>query len=147
MKIIAYGQLNQQQEVELPFKEYLEQYSSKTTIPEKEEIKVISKIYQTIKYLYDRKGSMNLPPYIEPYKKTQLSVIKIKHSDLLIRIAFFTTEDEIVLLEVMDKPKYYDKAKKKQIDKKIESFLKEAEKNLIDYLANKIGVDITEEFN
>ncbi|MDM8566877.1 hypothetical protein QUF74_14640 [Candidatus Halobeggiatoa sp. HSG11] len=144
MKIIAYGRLNNKQEIELPFYEYLENYAFKTS---DEKIKIISRIYQTIKYLYEHKGSMNLPPYIEPYKKTELSVIKIKYSNILIRIAFFTIEDEIVLLEAMDKPKFYDKAKKKKIDREIQLFLDKAEENLTNYMENKIGVDITQEFN
>lgn len=151
MNIICYAFLNSEVELEAPFLNYLESYKSptiettrETTRQKSKRIKQISNIYTHIKYLKDHKGSYHLPPKIESYKGRQsIGIIKISEDKRLIRIAFCTINHEIILLNVIDKPKRYEKALKKKIDQSIQEFLDRAESCREDYLNNQLKIELT----
>jgi hypothetical protein len=131
-----------------PFHEYMERYAAPPDSNEEEQQKTkrekqVAHIQESIKHVWDHNGAMNLPPTVEPYKNRKISIIKIKLADCLVRIAFYTIKNEMILLAAMDKPKRYEKASKNKIDKEIQQFLNEAEQNLEIYLKTYQGIDIT----
>jgi hypothetical protein len=63
-----------------------------------------------------------------------VGILKISESGGLVRIAFFVKRgNTIILLDAMDKPKLYEKAKKAQVDKKIDRFLDRVERYRADH--------------
>jgi len=130
-----------------PFLEYLQTYTplaEESSAQTENRVKQITHIKDSIKYLWEHNGAMNLPPLIEPYKNRKVSIIKIRLSQKLLRIAFTTIKGEIILLEAVEKPKRYENATKNKVDRKIQQFLDDAEELLELYLKEHNGIDITD---
>jgi hypothetical protein len=145
-QIKAYGFENKSTKViEIPFFEYLEKYAilpQDTVLQREKKRKQVANIYTHLQYLADHKGSYYLPPIIEAYKQRKVGMVKINEANCLIRIAFFTTQDKIIVLDVLEKPKRYEKAKKQQVDKAIQEFLDKTEHYMRDYQSHPISVPI-----
>lgn len=142
MKLLCYARENG----EVPFLEYMMKYESKESDSEKEieqKAKHILHIKDVLIYLYEHKGSYNLA-ITEQYKKRDFGILKIKEGKSLIRIGFYTiVGEEIVLLDVYDKPnKYGNFAKGKNVNKIIQEALDTFEAYKEDYLKNRMSVPI-----
>jgi hypothetical protein len=148
IKLISYAKAGTDNTLESPYLEYLEQYAIDTTI--NENIDKLTKIYEHLRYLLAQQGVSHYPPKIEHYKDRQVSVLKINEFDPLLRIAFYTIEQDaeiiILLLNVIEKPKHYSGALKQRVDADIQLFLDLAEQNLADFLTTGQGIDITAEY-
>ena len=106
-------------------------------------MKQLANIEAHLKYLFEYNGSYDQPPLIQKYKNTNIGILKIKESSNLARIAFFTKRDKkIILLDVIDKPKLYEKGKKQKVDKMIEKFLDQGEFYRQDYIKNNISLPL-----
>lgn len=129
-------------ELEAPFLEYLEKYALKnrdTKKKKEQKVKQLMNVKAHLEFLVDNKGKYDLPPIVKKYRKQNIGIIKIKESNKLVRIAFFTKSgNAIVLLGAMNKPKLYEKSKKQKVDKMIEKFLDQMEANRLDYLNKKL---------
>jgi hypothetical protein len=138
-----YGFKNQQDEIEIPFAEYMEKYTLIGCSPSEElkRTKQVMNIKAHIDYLIDNNGIYNLPDKIQQYVDRSFGILKIKEGKALIRIAFVTIPNEsVVLLNATDKPALYDKAKKLRVDKHIQLFLDESENYRNDYLKNNLTI-------
>ena len=146
MKMVCYAFQNKNKELEVPFLEYLEKYNIKERDSDKKKnlkLKQLANIEAHLQYLFENNGSYDQPPLIQKYKNTNIGILKIKESSNLVRIAFFTKRDKkIILLDVIDKPKLYEKGKKQKVDKMIEKFLDQSEFYRQDYIKNNISLPL-----
>lgn len=144
LSVEIYGFENEQGEIELPFAEYMEKYvlvKDDSDTEKARKVKQIMNIKAHINYLIENKGSYNLPEKSQLYIDRDVAVFKIKEGRTLIRIAFITIPNKcIVLLNATDKPALYDKAKKSQVDKHIQSFLDDSENYRDDFLKNRLSI-------
>ena len=147
MKIVCYAFKNQDNKMEASFLEYPEKYSFGKNDSEKDKLnknKKLGNIKMYLEYLKNKKGFYNIPPIVQKYHNHSISILKIKESTKLVRIAFFTKSgDKIILLNAIDKPKLYEKGIKKKINKKIAKFLIQAERYMKDYLKNNLFLQLT----
>ena len=146
MKILCYAFQNQKGELEAPFLEYLEKYSISDLDSEKQKdlkTKKLMNIKAHLEHLIDNKGKYNIPSIVQKYKEKEIGILKIKESGNLVRIAFFTQiEDTIILLDAFDKPKLYEKQKKKKINTFIQKFLNKAEEFKSDYITKTLSIPL-----
>ena len=139
MELVVYVFRRQNNEIESPLLKYLQKY----VISEKDNVQKIEKkhkrlanIEMHLKYLRNNKGKFNIPPLVQKYTGFNIGILKIKEGKILIRISFFVYQDKIIILDVIEKPKLYEKAKKKLVDKIIYKFLNKSEKYKQDCLKN-----------
>lgn len=146
MKIICYAYKTDQNELESPFLEYLEQYALQAKDSEKkkeQKVKRIMNIKAHLEHLLNHRGNYNLPPLVEQYRERNVGILKIKGPDNLLRIAFFTVVDDvIVILNAIDKPKLHEKQKKQKVDAMIETFLDQADDYRKQFLQNKYSIPL-----
>ncbi|MEN8219029.1 MAG: hypothetical protein ABFS56_22190 [Pseudomonadota bacterium] len=142
MKLVCYARKND----EVPFLEYMAKYELLDSDSDKErerKAKHILHIKDVLIYLYQHKGSYNLP-MTEQYKGREIGILKIKEGKTLVRIGFYTIlEEKIILLGVFDKPnKYGNKAKGKGVNKMIQEALDTFEVYKDDHMKNLKSVPI-----
>jgi hypothetical protein len=88
-------------------------------------------------YLIEQKGNCDCF-----YIGRKVEILKIRQGKTLIRIAFTKiSENIILLLDAIEKPDFYEKAKKLKVDKHIQRFLNRSEKYMDDYLINEFSID------
>lgn len=138
MKFVCYAFINEKNELQSPFLEYLEKYSLSTKDSDSDcelKVKRITNIKVHLDHLLQNNGRYHLPPLAAQYRNTEIGILKIKEGKSLVRIAFFTRiGEEIILLGAFDKPNLYEKGKKKKIDRFIQNFLHKVERYRKDYL-------------
>ena len=102
--------------------EYLEKNYYKNNEIDKKNIKKIAHIDATIQHIADSGGKYNQPPISQLYQNRKVGVMKISEKEKLIRIAFWAKiNHQMVILNIKDKPKLYEKMVKKKVDKKIQN--------------------------
>lgn len=153
MKIRCYAFSNVDNELEVPFLEYLE----KNFLPREESektrekrVKHIINVREHIKHLAVKKGIYNSPPLVKAYKCpkvgdiTEIGILKIKEGKILISVGFitFTDRDEIVIFDAFDKPVMYEKAKKRKIEKIEDEFVESIRNQIEDYLKNGYALPV-----
>lgn len=120
-----------------PVKTFLAQYalsSAKTEQQRERRAKVAVFIDQTIHFIAEHRGRP-IPPSALPLRGYPFQEMRIKDSSNLIRILYFCYHQEtLVLLHAFEKPDYYDKAKKKKVEKEIYLALEQAYNNYQDYI-------------
>ena len=144
---MCYAFRNENGQLEAPFLEYLEKYALTDRDSKKKKtikLKQLANVESHLDYLAEHGGRYDLPPLAEKYKNRNFGILKIKESARLVRIVFFTkVGSKIVLLDTMDKPKLYEKARKQKVDRMIEKFLDQAEQNRQDYIKNNLSLPLT----
>ncbi|MEK7072517.1 MAG: type II toxin-antitoxin system RelE/ParE family toxin [Patescibacteria group bacterium] len=120
-----------------PVKTFLAQYalsSAKTEQQREHRAKAAIFIDQTIRFIAEHRGRP-IPPSARPLRGYPFHEMRIKDSNNLIRILYFCYHQEtLVLLYAFDKPDYYDKAKKKKVEKEFYLALEQAYSNYQDYI-------------
>jgi len=146
MDLFCYAFKNNKGELESPFLEYLEKYAIEKTDSEEKKRKKVKKIMNIkahLEYLFTNNGKYDLPPIVQKYKNREIGILKIKESDKLIRIAFFTKIDkQIIFLNAFDKPKLYEKGKKQKVDKMIEKILDQVENFKLNFLKDIVYIPL-----
>jgi hypothetical protein len=147
MSLICYAFENNNHELEAPFLEFLGEYAiEKGDSGAQRELKVkrLMNIKAHLNYLLENEGRYNLAPLVQKYHGRNFGILKIKEAERLIRIAFYTPNPQtIVLLNVMVKPKRYEKRMKLKVDKQINSFLNKSHLYLHDFTKNKCFINLT----
>jgi hypothetical protein len=135
--LVCYAYWNEKGELQAPFMDYLEKYAIREGDSERRKghkAKQVMNLKAHLEYLVDCGGDYNKPPFIQKYHGRSVGILKISESGGLVRIAFFVKRgNTIILLDAMDKPKLYEKAKKAQVDKKIDRFLDRVERYRADH--------------
>lgn len=124
--IFIYCKRNKKGIVEaIPFLEYI---NSAYDLRKESDLKKLIHIKAHILHIANNNAIYNQPPYAEQYRGRNIGVLKVKESEKLLRIAFYTKiNDRMIILSAKHKPKLYEKGKKQQVDKEIKKWLDEAE--------------------
>ena len=144
MNVVCYAYRDENGSLISPFMEYVDVYRAcQKDTPRQcaQKAKRLINIFQHIEFAADNNGAYFLSDIVELYKDTSIAILKMKEGDHLVRIAFFTLLGEsLVLLGAYDKPKLYEKGKKRRVDKKIKKFLLQMEEYRQDFLKNSISI-------
>ncbi len=150
MNLYYFGIYNKEtDELILPFKEYLQKYKQVEDESEKardKRIKRIINIREHLRHLKIRKGSYYIPPIVKHYRCANIDeidkfgILKIKEGKNLIRIAFITYKDKIIVFDAFDKPEKYEKKLKRKIKKIEKEFIEKIENYITYYLKNKYAI-------
>ncbi len=147
MKLKCYAFANGE-ELEAPFLEYLQQKyappGNESDRDREKRVRKIISIREHIRHLVERKGIYYIPPLMKSYKCrkigdiNEIGILKIKEGNVLVRIGFITFADrqEIIIFDAFDKPYLYEKAKKREVEKDEQKFIRNIEDYLTDYLKN-----------
>lgn len=123
-----------------PVKQFLEKYtiSSSDTVKQRaHKLKVIAFMDETIHLVANNNGRP-IPPSAQPLRGYPFHEMRIKDSSNLIRILYFSYQQGVlVLLHAFEKPDYYEKAKKKKVERVITIALEQAYNNYKDFLTYK----------
>jgi phage-related protein len=99
--------------------------------------KVAIFIDQTIHFVAEHKGRP-IPPNSQPLRGYPFHEMRIKDSSNLIRIMYFCYHQKIlVLLHSFEKPDYYEKSKKRKVEKEMHIALEQAHNNYKDFIKNQ----------
>lgn len=123
-----------------PVKQFLETYFISQNDSERQRLhkaKVVAFTNETIHLVANNKGRP-IPPSAQPLRGYPFHEMRIKDSSNLIRIMYFCYhEGTLVLLHAFQKPDYYEKAKKKKVEKEVHRALEQALVNYKDFLTHK----------
>ena len=146
MKIVCYAFKDEKGVLKSPFLKYLKKYEIKPNESEKKRLKKVNQLMNInghLLYLLENKGNYCLPPIVQKYKNQNIGILKMKEGNYLVRVAFFTVINEmIVILDAFDKPRFYEKNQKRKIAKKIKKFLNLSETYLQDFFKNHIYIPL-----
>lgn len=129
LPVYCYCRRNKEGEIiEAPFLEYLtKKYLSSSGIKQGTD-KQLRMALAVIHHIAGKDGrGYNFPPHSDHYEGHDFGTMKLHEGRNLIRIAYWARiGDKLVILTATDKPDLYEKSKKKEVNKKIDAWLKEA---------------------
>ena len=149
MKLLCYAFKNENQELEAPFLNFLQTYVLKDSDSErKKSLKsdAVLNIQAHLEHLVTHKKTYTLKYLVQKYKSHDLEVLKIKQGNHLLRVIFYSDHDKIILLlNAYTKPKFYEKAMKRRVNKNIQKLLDQAQVYLEDYRKNHLTLPLNYE--